>query len=161
MTEDKKENIGDSAQESLVQALESIKGLLEKSESKLSAARESIALANDCSKRSKFKREEEIPVLNDIVMADNITSTQPDLDLSSGEIVLPEPEAIVEPEPLIPQGIDCDDVIDLVNEFQQRIKPLLNEAITNSSILKMEQVLNDVLEKELHQLRNEIKQLDN
>jgi len=161
MTKQHKDNIADDAQESLVQALESIKGLLEKSESKLSAARESIALANTSSRKAKIKRDDEdIPVLNDIVIVSATEKAQPDLNLSEPTPPV-KPELIAEPAPPIPQGISCEDVMDLINEFQERMNPLLNEAITSSSILNLEKVLNEVLEKELHQLRNEIKQLDN
>jgi len=145
MTKQHKGTIADDAQESLVQALESIKGLLEKSENKLSAARESIALANDSSKKSKFRREEEIPVLSDIVAIDNLIET-----FSVSE----------DPIPTVPQGIDCEDVIKLIDEFQERVKPLLNKAITSSSILKLEEVLNKTLDKELRQLRSKIKKLE-
>ena len=161
MTKQRKDNIADDAQESLVQALESIKGLLEKSENKLSAARESIALANDSSQKAKISLDDEtIPVLNDVVIPDASEKAQPDLNLFETSTPI-EPEPVTEAAQLIPQGIPCDDVIDLVDEFQDRIKPMLNEAITSSSILNLEEVLNKALEKELHQLRNEIKQLDN
>ena len=161
MTKQRKDNISDDAQESLVQALESIKGLLEKSENKLSAARESIALANDSSKKAKVSLDDEtIPVLNDVVIPDASEEAQPDLNLF--ETLTPtEPEPVTEPAEPIPQGITCDEVIDLIDEFQDRIKPILNEAITSSSILNLEEVLNKAVEQELHQLRNEIKQLDN
>lgn len=160
MTKQHKDNIADDAQESLVQALESIKGLLEKSESKLSAARESIALANTSSRKAKIKQDEEdIPVLNDIVIASATEKAQPDLNLSESTPPV-KPEPIAEPVPPIPQGISCEDAIGLIDEFQERIKPLLNEAITSSSIFNLEEVLNEALKKELHQLRNEIKQLE-
>ncbi|MGD9390845.1 MAG: hypothetical protein PVG18_10290 [Thioalkalispiraceae bacterium] len=166
MTKQHKDNIANDAQESLVQALESIKGLLEKSEHSLSAARESISLANTSSRKHKTQQQDEdIPVLNDIVIPSAGEETAVEVDLFATEN-LAEAEALAEvveavTEALPPQGIASEDVLDLVDEFQARIKPLINDAITSSSILKLEQILNEVIEKELHQLRNEIKQLSN
>lgn len=65
---DQPSNVNDS-NASLVTALESIKGLLEQSEVKLSAARQSI---QEAAPPAAPPADEEIPVLDDIVVPDNI-----------------------------------------------------------------------------------------
>ena len=63
----KESSLGDP-QDSLVDALESIKSLLAKSDSKLAAARESIAIASSQTAKGHLESEQfEIPVLDDIV----------------------------------------------------------------------------------------------
>lgn len=157
MSKQYKDNISDQAQESLVDALENIKNLLAKSEDKLSAARESIALANSSSSRAKvLSSEENIPVLEEEIIPTLGDEVQPDLvfDSSAFADFTPEPA-----QPVI-QGISSEDVMDLIDEFQDRLPAILNKTITNCSLSSLETDLFEVLKKELHQLRNEVKTLD-
>ena len=157
MTKQHKSNIADEAQESLVDALENIKTLLEKSENKLSAARESIAMANSSSSKAKVKHtDEDIPVLEEEIIPTLGEEVQPDLvfDSSAFTDITPEPAA-----PVI-QGISSEDVMDLIDEFQDRLPSILNKTITNCSLSSLESDLFEVLQKELHHLRNEVKTLD-
>ena len=159
MAKQHNDNIADEAQESLVDALENIKNLLEKSESKLSAARESIALANSSSSKAKVlsSEDEEIPVLEEEIIPTLGEEIQADLvfDSSAFADIAPEPET-----PVV-QGISSEDVMDLIDELQDRLPALLNKTITNCSLSSLETDLFQALQKELHQLRNEVKQLDN
>jgi hypothetical protein len=170
MSKKYKDSIADDAQESLVDALENIKNLLEKSENKLSAARESIALANSSSSKAKAlttDEEEDIPVLSEEVIPTLEEVIQPDLMLdvplpiaaekTSQAETMPE-----EAEPVTPliQGIASEDVMALIDEFQQRLQPVLNKTITNCSLANLEEELLEALKQETDQLRNEITQLD-
>jgi hypothetical protein len=168
MTKQHKDSIADDAQESLVDALENIKNLLEKSENKLSAARESIALANSSTSRARTQSsgedipvleeeviptlggEDEVPTLGDEIEADlnfDITSsdTRPTFNNSAPPVI---------------QGISSEDVMELVDEFQDRLPAILNKTITSCSLSNLEGDLFEALLKEINQLRNEVKQLD-
>lgn len=162
MTKQEKNNIADDAQESLVDALENIKNLLEKSENKLSAARESIALANSSSSKARVlssDEEEDIPVLEEEVIPTLGDEVEPDLlfDISSSDT---KPSFQSEPVAPVVEGISGDDVMELIDEFQDRIPALLNRTITNCSLSNLEGELFEALQKEINQLRNEVKQLD-
>lgn len=178
MTKQYKDNIAGDAQESLVDALENIKNLLEKSESKLSAARESIALANSSSSRARgLTGTEDIPVLEEEVIPtlgdEDIIPTlgdeeaiptlgedvEPDLlfDISSSDTA---PVFQSEPEVPVVQGLSSEDVMELIDEFQDRLPALLNNTITNCSLSNLERELFDALQKEINQLRNEMQQLE-
>lgn len=178
MTKQYKDNIAGDAQESLVDALENIKQLLEKSESKLSAARESIALANSSSSRVKgLANSENIPVLEEEVIPtlgdEDIIPTlgeeeiiptlgedvEPDLlfDITSSDTA---PVFQSEPEVPVVQGLASEDIMELIDEFQDRLPALLNKTISNCSLANLEGELFEALQKEINQLRNEVKQLD-
>lgn len=185
MSEHNKDSTADDAQESLVQALESIKNLLEKSEGKLNEARESIAQANTSSRRTResLKPQERVPVLDDEVpvLSEVIDDEPPVLSavVQAGkdeDFDIPVITDIVEPEPLTfdkqstPEviaavtetgGINSDDIIPLLDNFQSRMKQALHTTITGSSILNLEPELTDVLGNELARLKNEIKKLEN
>lgn len=169
MTKQHKNGIADEAQESLVDALENIKNLLEKSENKLSAARESIALANSSSSKARtLSSDEDIPVLEEEVIPtlgdEDVVPTlgeevEADLifDVSSSDT---RPSFPSEPATPIVQGISSEDVMELIDEFQDRLPALLNKTITSCSLSNIEGDLFDALQKEINQLRNEVKQLD-
>lgn len=184
MTKASDGNSTSDAQDSLVQALESIKGLLEKSESSLSQARESIALANSSSKKARLSSEpEDIPVLSEVIMPSHEVITQPDFDVFStpaAQAAVSEPEIpVLEEIPTLGEdiptlgddiptlgesfsaGMDSQQVIELINDFQLRIQPQFKETISNCSLLKLEEELNKIVENELMLLRAQIKQLDN
>ncbi|MCW9023197.1 MAG: hypothetical protein OQK73_00810 [Gammaproteobacteria bacterium] len=122
------------SQASLVNALESIRGLLEKSETKLSAARESLSATP--SKSSTIKRpiqaknndEPIVPVLDDVVIPEEHNAginLDPDTEV-------PETSALTEPDmlPLFADlhadvGADIPVVTDI---------PVINEAVADESI---------------------------
>ena len=153
-------SIADEAQESLVDALENIKNLLAKSEDKLSAARESIAMANSSSSRAKSLysniSDADIPTLEEEVIPTLGDEVQPDLVFDSSSFT----DFTSEVTETIVQGIASEDVMDLLDEFQDRLPALLNKTITSCSLTNLESELFQALQKEIHQLRNEVKQLD-
>ena len=161
MDKPQKGNIADEAQESLVDALENIKNLLAKSEDKLSAARESIAMANTSSSRAKSLssdlNNDDIPTLEEEVIPTLGDEVQPDLVFDSSSFT----NFTSEVTETIMQGISSKDVMDLLDEFQDRLPALLNKTVTNCSLTNLESELFQALQKEIHQLRNEVKQLDN
>ena len=161
MSRQQKNGIADQAQESLVDALENIKTLLEKSENKLSAARESIALANSSSSKARTRSsDEDIPVLEEEVIPTLGEEIEPDLlfDISSSDT---RPSFQNEPAAPIAQGISSEDVMELIDEFQDRLPALLSKTITSCSLSNLEGDIFEALLKEINQLRNEVKQLDN
>lgn len=82
----------------LLSALESIKGLLEKSEVKLNAARESIELATPDLGTSNDEPEEvfEIPELDEIVVPAHADSEQPTVDMEVLKVFLDEMQKQIE-----------------------------------------------------------------
>ena len=177
MTKQHKDSIADDAQESLVDALENIKNLLEKSENKLSAARESIALANSSTSRARTQSSgEDIPVLEEEVIPtlggeDEIPtlSTEDEVPTLGDEIEADLNFDITSSDtrptfnnsaPPVIQGISSEDVMELVDEFQDRLPAILNKTITSCSLSNLEGDLFEALLKEINQLRNEVKQLD-
>lgn len=189
MTKQYNNDITGDAQESLVDALENIKSLLEKSESKLSAARESIALANSSSSKVKaLSGDKDIPVLEEEIiptlgdeeiiptlgdeeiiptLGDDIKEIIPTLDSDVEadllfDVSLSETAPTFPSEPVAPviQGIMSDDVMELIDEFQDRLPAMLTRIISNCSLSSLEGNLFEALQKEINQLRNEIKQLE-
>lgn len=88
----------------LLNALESIKGLLEQSESKLNAARESIGMASGINKLPEPDVEEigfdeetfEVPVLNDIVVPATTEGAAPTVDIEVLKAFLDEMQSKIE-----------------------------------------------------------------
>lgn len=161
MSKQQKNGIADNAQESLVDALENIKNLLEKSENKLSAARESIALANSSSSKARTKSsDEDIPVLEEEVIPTLGDAVEADLmfDITTSDS---KPTFHNKPATPVAPVIASEDVMELIDEFQDRLPGLLNKTITSCSLSNLEGELFEALVKEIYQLRNEVKQLDN
>jgi len=89
--------MADQEPQELLSALESIKGLLEKSEVKLNAARESIELANplpkiEVTEEENFEVEEtfEVPELDEIVVPAQSEGAQPTVDMELLKVFLDE-----------------------------------------------------------------------
>ncbi len=84
----------------LLSALESIKGLLEKSEVKLNAARESIELATPIPTLSTEVEEIpevlEVPELDEIVIEPKIEGAQPTVDIEVLKVFLDEMQKQIE-----------------------------------------------------------------
>ncbi len=85
----------------LLNALESIKGLLERSETKLNAARESIESATplptlEQSEPAPVDEPIEVPVLNDIVVPPDAVHTSPTVDIAVLKAFLDEMQSTIE-----------------------------------------------------------------
>ncbi|MBI3562525.1 MAG: hypothetical protein HY080_12510 [Gammaproteobacteria bacterium] len=114
--------------DNLLNALESIKGLLEQSESKLSAARQSIKKATpDIDMLFTDPAEEEVPVLNDIVIPPQIHKP--------GE-----------------QGIDPLVLNAFIDEMQIKLEKRVRETLMQS-IVRAESDIKKQLSAYLNQLR--------
>jgi hypothetical protein len=111
----------------LLTALESIKGLLEQNEVKLSAARQSIKQATPNIDQLFTEREEEVPVLNDIVI----------------------PEEIHKPGE---QGIDPLVLSAFIDEMQQKLEKRIRETLMQS-VVRAESDLKKQISAYLNQLR--------
>lgn len=103
-------------QDNLMTTLESIRTLLEQNEGKLSAARESISIANTNTEndtsallnmRSGAYNEESVPVLDDIIESDSDSLDNiPELDS-----IFSVPEIETPPEDMIPENTIQEDII--------------------------------------------------
>lgn len=88
----------------LLNALESIKGLLEQSESKLNAARESIGMATphaalptlDVEEIDQDDEQFEVPVLSDIVVPAATEGAEPTVDIEVLKVFLDEMQSKIE-----------------------------------------------------------------
>lgn len=142
--------------ESLVNALESIKNLLEQSESKLSAARESIAKASnpqDPFKHKKAQQELDIPILDD----DDIVI--PSAELSSITDTINETLARVSESPLppaVPAKPDPQQVLDYLDTLQQGLEKTMRESLMKS-LVNIETGLKKTLVAELDKIRAQVK----
>lgn len=155
-----------NSQDSLVDALESIKSLLAKSDSKLAAARESIAIASNQTAMGKLNIHDseqlEIPVLDDIVIPnDLIDSTEAVSDIS--ELIsekidetlaavsenIPTLSAIsAQPEPQI--------MLDYLDTLQKKLEKTLRDSLMKS-IVTIELGLKNSLTSEIDKIREQIK----
>ncbi|MGD9385983.1 MAG: hypothetical protein PVF28_05475 [Thioalkalispiraceae bacterium] len=104
----------------LLSALESIKGLLEKSESKLNAARESIEIASP--KQAAKKAEQEIAEL-DIPEVEEIVEI-PELD----EIVVPAQSADAQPT------VDIEVLKAFLDEMQKQIEKTMRDKLMKAVV---------------------------
>ena len=142
----------DSTQDSLVDALESIKNLLAKSDSKLAAARESIAIAsNQTALGQKGVHEQfEIPVLNDIVIpAEEISNISEKID----ETLAAVSESIPKASSSAP---DPEVVLKYLDTLQKKLEKTLRDSLMKS-IVTIEVGLKKSLVSEIDEIRKQVK----
>lgn len=120
----------DTTNDNLVNALESIKSLLEQSETKLSAARQSIKKATPEINDLFHEPEEDVPVLNDIVIPPEVHKP--------GE-----------------QGIDPLVLNAFLDEMQQKLEKRLRETLMQS-VVRAESDIKKQISAYLNQLRKMI-----
>lgn len=160
-TPDKPDN--ENSHDALVQALESIKGLLEQGEEKLSIARESIQRANTSSKPFrpsdylKQGEDEIVPVLDDIVEPDDLELDIPTLTETNAApepVPEPEPEPESEAEPLKkPKRKKKRNK----TRTENKMSTVLDDELIDSIQNELEQVLRERLMKTMVHLENELK----
>lgn len=152
--------------DSLVDALESIKNLLAKSDSKLAAARESIAIASnqtalgtqDIQAHEQF----EIPVLNDIVTQDDVESATEAVSNISEQISEKISEtlaAVNESIPTLSDPISSPDpqiMLDYLDTLQEKLEKSLRDSLMKS-IVTIEAGLRKSLFSEVDKIREQIK----
>ena len=144
----------DSSQDSLVDALESIKSLLAKSDSKLAAARESIAIASNQTALGQQDVQEqfEIPVLDDIVIpAEEISNISEKIDetLAAVSESIPTMSApSSKPDPEI--------VLQYIDTLQEKLEKTLRDSLMKS-IVTIEAGLKKSLVSEIDKIRKQVK----
>jgi hypothetical protein len=156
----------------LLNALESIKGLLEQSESKLSAARESLKKAKtpDIKKESVVRppvsSEPVVPVLDDIVetFTENTAEEEPSLldEVPVLENFLePEEATLSEPEQVLPlPGHSTDEVLAYIDHLQLQLEQELTDTLTRT-VVDIEAELKKTVETEFQKLKEQLAQTDN
>lgn len=152
--------------DSLVDALESIKNLLAKSDSKLAAARESIAIAsNQTALGTKDIQEHEqfdIPVLSDIVTSTEIESATEAVSNISEQISEKIDEtlaAVSESIPTLNDTVSTPDpqvMLDYLDALQLKLEKSLRDSLMKS-IVTIESGLKKSLTDEVDKIREQIK----
>ena len=151
---DKINKDADSSQDSLVDALESIKSLLAKSDSKLAAARESIAIASNQTALGQQDVQEqfEIPVLDDIVIpAEEISNISEKIDETLAAVSESIPTMTApssEPDPEI--------VLQYIDTLQEKLEKTLRDSLMKS-IVTIEAGLKKSLVSEIDKIRKQVK----
>lgn len=154
----------------LLNALESIKGLLEKSENKLSAARESLQKAKtpDLSQgiiRPSVSSEPVVPVLDDIIemSADVAEDEEPSqLDEAPELQSFLEPEAAPSPEPLEeqqPVGHTTDEVLAYLDQLQEQLEQELTDSLMRT-VVGIKAEIKKTLNEEIQKLKEQLEQTD-
>lgn len=162
-----KDNINKDAitldsQDSLVDALESIKSLLAKSDSKLAAARESIAIAsNQTALGHKGVSEQfEIPVLDDIVIPAEVESVTEEVSSISEELSEKIDETLIAVNENIPTLAaakpDPQIMLDYLDTLQEKLEKTLRDSLMKS-IVTIEAGLKKSLVSEIENIRKQVK----
>lgn len=148
--------------DSLVDALESIKSLLAKSDSKLAAARESIAIASDQTALGHLNVEEqfEIPVLNDIVIPAEVESATKEVSNISEQLSSKIDETLAAVNETIPtlstSNPDPQIMLDYLDSLQEKLEKSLRDSLMKS-IVTIELGLKKSLTSEINKIRKQIK----
>lgn len=153
-----KENKAQATHDSLVDALESIKSLLQKSDAKLSAARESIAIASNQthqgSKNIHDSEQLEIPVLDDIVIPAAEASQISDQIEETLKSIQPDEIPVLTEVPLQP---DPQVMLDYLDRLQKQLEKTLRDSLMKS-IVTIETGLKKSLTNEIDKIREQIRQ---
>ena len=159
-----KDLTGSDPQDSLVDALESIKSLLAKSDSKLAAARESIAIAsNQTALGQKDVHEQfEIPVLDDIVIPtefESVTEEVSNISEQLSEKIDETLAAVNESIPTLSEQAPTPDpqvVLDYLDTLQVMLEKTLRDSLMKS-IVTIEVGLKQSLISEIDKIREQVK----
>ena len=149
----------------LLDALESIKGLLEQSESKLSAARESLQKAKTESiVRPTVSSEPVLPVLDDVVVSPTEDLDEEDLPLLDDDVPVldsileSEPAAAPEPAPPPqPTGYSVDEVQAYIDNLQRQLEKELRNSLMRT-VVNIETEIKKTLAEQIQKLKDEIEQ---
>ena len=154
----------------LLNALESIKGLLEQSENKLSAARESLkkAKSSDITQgivRPSVSSEPVVPVLDDVV------ETSPDLPEDEEPSLLEEVpvlDSFLESEEAAPSkppqelpspGHSTDEILTYLDQLQEQLENELTDKLAQA-IVNIKAEIKKGLDAEIQKLKDQIAQAD-
>lgn len=152
----------------LLDALESIKGLLEQSESKLSAARASLQKAKPQTNHQdvappSVSSEPVVPVLDDVVASQADDLDEEELPLLDDDV--PVLDSILEPEPAAPEpallsqstGHSTDEVQAYIDQLQQQLEKELRNTLMRT-VVNIETEIKKTLAEQIQKLKDEIKQ---
>ena len=149
--------------DSLVDALESIKSLLAKSDSKLAAARESIAIASNQTPLGHLKSEEfDIPILHDVVNPSDVESVTEEVSNISEQLSSKIDEtlaAVHESIPNLSETVSAPDpqvMLDYLDTLQEKLEKTLRDSLMKS-IVTIEAGLKKSLTSEINKIRKQIK----
>lgn len=149
--------------DSLVDALESIKSLLAKSDSKLAAARESIAIASNQTPLGHINSEEfDIPILHDVVDPGNVESVTKEVSNISEQLSSKIDEtlaAVNESIPNLSETISAHDpqvMLDHLDTLQKKLEKTLRDSLMKS-IVTIEAGLKKSLISEIDNIRKQVK----
>lgn len=153
----------DKDPDSLVDALESIKSLLAKSDSKLAAARESIAIASNQTAQGHLDSEQfEIPVLDDVVSQLDVESATEEVSNISEQLSTKIDEtlaAVTESIPTLTAPVSNQDpqiMLDYLDTLQEKLEKSLRDSLMKS-IVTIESGLRKSLFSEIDKIREQIK----
>ncbi len=161
-------NKDNDTQESLVDALESIKGLLAKSDSKLAAARESIAIASnqtaigtqdiqDLDQSAQF----EIPTLDDVVIPAEAEAATEEISNISEQISEKIDETLAAVNENIPtlEAVDTKPdpqvILDYLDSLQENLEKSLRDSLMKN-IVTIEKGLKKTLASEIDKIRQQV-----
>ena len=152
----------------LLDALESIKGLLEKSESKLSAARESLKKAKPQNNQQGIVRpsvssEPVVPVLDDVVTTLAEELDEEELPLLDDDV--PVLESVLEPKPAVRKaevdseatGYSEDEILAYIDSLQQQLEKELRNTLMRT-VVNIEAEIKKTLAEQIQKLKDEIGQ---
>ncbi|MCW8901968.1 MAG: hypothetical protein OQK75_09810 [Gammaproteobacteria bacterium] len=146
--------------DSLVDALESIKNLLAKSDSKLAAARESIAIASSQTARGHLNSEQfEIPVLDDIVDVESATEEASNISKELSSKIDETIAAVNESIPTLTDSVAAPDpqiMLGYIDALQEKLEKSLRDSLMKS-IVTIEAGLRKTLFSEVDKIREQIK----
>jgi hypothetical protein len=154
----------------LLNALESIKGLLEQSENKLSAARESLKKAKPAEVTQSIVRpsvssEPVVPVLDDVIeiSADAEDDEEPSQidEVPELQSIL-EPEAAPSPEPLEepqPAGHSTEEVLVYLEQLHEQLEQELSDSLMRT-VVDLKAEIKKTLSEEFQKLKEQLAQTD-
>ena len=150
------------SQDSLVDALESIKALLAKSDSKLAAARESIAIASNQTElgHKGVSEQFEIPVLDDIVIPAELESATEEVSNISEQLSEKIDETLATVSENIPNLTvtepDPEVILGYLDTLQEKLEKTLRDSLMKS-IVTIEAGLKKSLISEVDKIRMQVK----
>lgn len=149
----------DKDNDDLLEALESIKDLLEKGENKLTAARESLARAKPSRPKPRFPVSDEpvVPVLDDVVAPASEDDAEMVFDDGIPELI-PEPDvaaSAVPPPP--PPGYSTDEVLAMIDTLHDTLAKELHDSLINA-VVHIEADLKASLDEPIRRLREQLEQ---
>jgi len=158
-----------TANDELLEALESIKGLLEKSEGKLSAARESLARAKSSNRRSPDKpripisSEPVVPVLDEVVATldedeQNIPVLDETIPVLDESAIAGEPLQASEAAPLTPgpAAHSTGQVIDYLDDLREGLEKAVHEGLINA-LVQIEAEIKAIIDDHFDRLKADLR----